>query len=122
MSYQIGIDVGSTTLKTVVLDDKGHIVEKSYQRHFSKVREMTLRHLASLEPLLGEHSLKVAVTGSAGLGIAKDSELEFVQEVFATAGAVRRTDERGAHHRAGHLRDGPPQAGTMPGERARAGD
>jgi predicted CoA-substrate-specific enzyme activase len=91
MSYQIGIDVGSTTLKTVVLDDKGHIVEKSYQRHFSKVREMTLRHLASLEPLLGEHSLKVAVTGSAGLGIAKDSELEFVQEVFATAGAVRRT-------------------------------
>ncbi len=83
--------MGSTTLKTVVLDDRGHIVEKSYQRHFSKVREMTLRHLASLEPLLREHSLKVAVTGSAGLGIARDSELEFVQEVFATAGAVRRT-------------------------------
>jgi len=91
MSYKVGIDVGSTTLKTVVLGDEGQIIEKSYQRHFSKVREMTVEHLKSLEHLLRGHPLKVAVTGSAGLGIAKNSGLEFVQEVFATAGAVRRT-------------------------------
>jgi len=94
MSYKVGIDVGSTTLKTVVLGDEGQIIEKSYQRHFSKVREMTVEHLKSLEHLLRGHPLKVAVTGSAGLGIAKNSGLEFVQEVFATAGAVRRTIHR----------------------------
>ncbi len=91
MSYQLGIDVGSTTLKTVVLNDTGQIIEKSYQRHFSKVREMTLSHIQSLERILQGHPLKVAITGSAGLGIAKNSDIAFVQEVFATAGAVNRT-------------------------------
>lgn len=91
MSYKIGIDVGSTTLKTVVLNENNAIIEKSYQRHFSKVREMTLQHLTNLKPLLAGKELQVAVTGSAGMGIASTAHLEFVQEVFATAGAVRRT-------------------------------
>ena len=90
MSYKLGIDVGSTTLKTVVLNDDDKIIEKSYQRHFSKVREMTLEHISGLSSLLRGHELKVAVTGSAGLGISKNARLEFVQEVFATAGAVKR--------------------------------
>ncbi|WRS27449.1 acyl-CoA dehydratase activase [Oscillospiraceae bacterium MB08-C2-2] len=90
MYYTLGIDVGSTTLKTVVLNEKNEIVEKSYQRHFSKVREMTVEHLHSLSELLEGKALKVAVTGSAGLGIAKSCGLEFVQEVFAAAGAVRQ--------------------------------
>jgi len=47
--YKIGIDVGSTTLKTVILNEKDEIIEKSYQRHFSKVREMTLEHFKSLK-------------------------------------------------------------------------
>ena len=91
MSYKLGIDMGSTTLKTVLLNDDDKIIEKSYQRHFSKVREAAVSHIKSLELLLRGHPLKVAVTGSAGLGIAKAAGLEFVQEVFATTGAVRRT-------------------------------
>ncbi|MDR2932070.1 MAG: 2-hydroxyglutaryl-CoA dehydratase, partial [Oscillospiraceae bacterium] len=91
MSYKVGIDVGSTTLKTVVLSDDNKIIEKSYARHFSKVREKTVEHLKSLDKILRGHPLKVSVTGSAGLGIAKNSGIEFVQEVFATAGAVNRT-------------------------------
>ncbi|MCL2856676.1 MAG: acyl-CoA dehydratase activase [Oscillospiraceae bacterium] len=90
MIYKVGIDVGSTTLKTVVLDENDQIVEKSYKRHMSKVRETTLEHLESLGHILQGHQLKVAVTGSAGLGISKEYGLGFVQEVFATAGAVRR--------------------------------
>lgn len=90
MIYKVGIDVGSTTLKTVVLNEDNNIIEKSYQRHFSKVREAAVDHLKELAPLLQGHSLKVAITGSAGLGIAKAADIEFVQEVFATAGAVRR--------------------------------
>jgi len=90
MIYKVGIDVGSTTLKTVVLGEDGQILEKSYKRHMSKVREATLEHLESLSHILQGHRLKVAVTGSAGLGVAKEYGLDFVQEVFATAGAVRR--------------------------------
>ena len=52
LHYKIGIDVGSTTLKTVILNEKNEIIEKSYQRHFSKVREMTLNHFKSLKEIL----------------------------------------------------------------------
>lgn len=90
MYYKIGIDVGSTTLKTVILNEKDEIVEKSYQRHFSKVREMTLEHFKSLKDLLNGKKFKLAITGSAGLGISKDYGIPFVQEVFSTAGAVKK--------------------------------
>lgn len=90
LTYKIGIDVGSTTLKTVILNEKNEIIEKSYQRHFSRVREITLEHLTSLASLLEGKVCKLAITGSAGLGIAKDCNLPFVQEVFSTAGAVQR--------------------------------
>ena len=88
MSYFIGIDIGSTTVKVVVTDEKHNILFKSYDRHLSKVREKTEEVLRSIA---GEYSGKdvcVAVTGSAGLGVAKACGLDFVQEVFATAGAV----------------------------------
>jgi len=88
--YKIGIDVGSTTLKTVILNEKDEIIEKSYQRHFSKVREMTLEHFKSLKDLLNGKKFKLAITGSAGLGISKDYGIPFVQEVFSTAGAVKK--------------------------------
>ena len=90
MYYKIGIDVGSTTLKTVILNEKDEIIEKSYQRHFSKVREMTLEHFKSLKDLLNGKKFKLAITGSAGLGISKDYGIPFVQEVFSTAGAVKK--------------------------------
>ena len=89
MFYTVGIDVGSTTLKTVVLNEKNQILEKSYQRHFSQVRESAAAQWQTLEPLLRGHRIKVAITGSAGLGIAKNAEIDFVQEVFATSNAVR---------------------------------
>jgi len=90
MSYAIGIDVGSTTMKTVVLDSNGKIIEKSYQRHLSRVREVTAEHIKSLAHILDGQMLKVSVTGSAGLGVADIAELSFVQEVFAAAGAVNK--------------------------------
>jgi len=88
--YSLGIDVGSTTLKTVILDENDTIVEKSYQRHLSKVRETTLEHIKSLEHILRGTAVRVAVTGSAGMGMAESGGLTFVQEVFATADAVAR--------------------------------
>ncbi|MFT9055817.1 MAG: acyl-CoA dehydratase activase-related protein [Ethanoligenens sp.] len=90
MSYSIGIDIGSTTVKVVVLDEKQEIVFQSYERHFSRVREKTAEVLASIADTYSGHDVHIAVTGSAGLGVAKACGLEFVQEVFATAGAVEQ--------------------------------
>lgn len=90
MSYKLGIDVGSTTLKAVVLDDHDDIVYKSYERHKSKVREMSVAKVEELRSLLEGHEITLAITGSAGLGIANDSGFSFVQEVFASAQAVKK--------------------------------
>lgn len=90
MSYKLGLDIGSTTIKAVVLDDEDNIIYKSYERHKSKVRELALKKILDLKQLLDGHDCKFAITGSAGLGVAKETKTEFVQEVFATAGAVKK--------------------------------
>ena len=73
MTYKLGIDVGSTTLKAVVLNDQDEIVYKSYERHKSKVREMSVSKLKELHELLQGQRIALAITGSAGLGIADDA-------------------------------------------------
>jgi predicted CoA-substrate-specific enzyme activase len=88
MKYFIGIDIGSTTVKVVVTDEQRNILFKSYDRHLSKVREKTDEVLRSIAPQFGGKDVSVAITGSAGLGVSKACGIDFVQEVFATAGAV----------------------------------
>lgn len=88
MDYYIGIDIGSTTVKVVVLDEHFNILFKSYERHMSKVREKAVEMLSRVTEDYTGKKIHVAITGSAGLGVAEASKIDFVQEVFATAGAV----------------------------------
>ena len=88
MSLRIGIDIGSTTVKVVVLDEANTLLFRSYQRHFSKVREKACEILTSIAPQFSGQDIKLVITGSAGLGVAKASGVDFVQEVYATAAAV----------------------------------
>ena len=74
----LGIDIGSTTAK-VVLQQNGTITYQCYERHFSQVRTKTLEILERLKDLIGDQPLKVAISGSAGLGLAKAAEIPFVQ-------------------------------------------
>ena len=87
MSVYLGIDIGSTTVKLVAVKD-GEIVYKRYERHFSKVREKACEMLEDARGTIGGETLRAAITGSAGLGVAKASGVDFVQEVFATRKAV----------------------------------
>ena len=89
MLYSLGIDVGSTTVKVVLLADGKPIFEK-YERHYAAVREKTDAILCEVEPLLGGAPFTVAISGSAGLGLAEESGLAFVQEVYATSRVVER--------------------------------
>ena len=85
----VGIDLGSTTAKLVVIKD-GEVVYHCYERHFAKVRTKVLELLRRVRGLFGtDAEIRCAVSGSAGLGMAKAAGLPFVQEVFATGEAVR---------------------------------
>ena len=89
MSLRIGIDIGSTTVKVVVLDEQNKLLFRSYERHYSKTRERACETLHSIEDMLKGQEVRLVITGSAGLGVAKASNIDFVQEVYATAAAVR---------------------------------
>lgn len=86
--YNVGVDIGSTTVKVVVLDEHLHILYKRYERHHSKVREKTLELLSGARELFSDKKMRVALAGSAGLSVAQITGLPFVQEVFATKIAV----------------------------------
>ena len=88
MNLRIGIDIGSTTVKVVVLDEQNNLLFRSYERHFSKVREKTCEILERIKDKLLGHQVRMVITGSAGLGVSKASGIDFVQEVYATAAAV----------------------------------
>ena len=88
MSLRIGIDIGSTTVKVVVLDEQNKLLFRSYERHYSKTRERACETLRSISGMLAGRQVKMVITGSAGLGVANASGIDFVQEVYATAAAV----------------------------------
>ena len=88
---QIGLDVGSTTVKAVVLNAEKEIVFSRYQRHFSQIVEKTHALLTEISALLPEgEPVSLAISGSAGMGLADACEIPFVQEVYATRLAVSR--------------------------------
>ncbi|MBQ8605092.1 MAG: 2-hydroxyacyl-CoA dehydratase [Oscillospiraceae bacterium] len=90
MKIRVGIDIGSTTVKVVILDKDDNVLYQSYERHFAKVREKAAEQLKKAADFLKGNPLTVAITGSAGLGVAKAADIPFVQEVYATAAAVNR--------------------------------
>ena len=83
----LGIDIGSTTVKLTLLEGEKTIVQR-YERHRSQVWEATLRLLDEEQAALSQAPFGVAITGSAGMGLAQAAQLPFVQEVYATAEAV----------------------------------
>jgi len=85
----LGIDVGSTTVKTVILNENNEILSKSYERHLAKPKELVLAKLVALKQTCTEDKICVAITGSAGMGLAKSCGIPFVQEVFATSLGVK---------------------------------
>ena len=85
----LGIDVGSTTVKTVITDNDGNILYSKYQRHLSKVKETVTDQLKIIQADYPEDQFSVCMTGSAGLGLANSAGIPFVQEVHAAFLAVK---------------------------------
>ncbi|MCH5165558.1 MAG: 2-hydroxyacyl-CoA dehydratase [Clostridiales bacterium] len=86
--YRIGLDIGSTTIKTAVLDENNTLVHSSYERHNSDVRA-TLYNV--LKNLLKDYDVfTITVTGSGGISVSEWLDIPFVQEVIAGVEAIKR--------------------------------
>ncbi|MCD8181932.1 MAG: acyl-CoA dehydratase activase-related protein [Bacteroides sp.] len=88
--FRIGIDIGSTTAKLVVLDEFDNSIFSKYERHSAKAKETVLSFLKELLPSIGDKEVSVGITGSIGMGISERCSLRFVQEVVAAAKAIQR--------------------------------
>ena len=85
---RLGLDLGSTTVKCVVLDEEGNIVFSKYERHMSRISSVCSDLLSQVADAFPDEKMLTAISGSAGMGIAGDMHLPFVQEVYATRTAV----------------------------------
>ena len=88
---RVGLDVGSTTLKCVVLDENDTILYQSYERHYALIDQKVaglLRQLRDRFPT--ENRVRISVSGSAGMGFAGQNGIPFLQEVYATRTAINR--------------------------------
>ncbi len=86
---RLGIDIGSTTIKFILFSNENEILYSNYERHFSKINEKFLETLEDIHKNYpNEKSLNIAITGSAGMGIADTLGVGFVQEVYATKVAI----------------------------------
>ncbi len=87
---KLGIDVGSTTLKCAVLDENGALLYSEYMRHYSRIAENLGQMLGRLAERFPGEEPALSLSGSAGMGLADELGLPFVQEVYAERVAVRR--------------------------------
>jgi len=91
--FMVGLDVGSTTVKAVVVDAASdQVLWQDYQRHETKQPEKTLEFLKRMEAEVGidRHNTRMFLTGSGGGGIADQIGAKFVQEVTAVSLAVEK--------------------------------
>ena len=84
-TLRIGLDIGSTTIKCVVLDSDDKIVYSCYDRHYSLISQKTRELLTRLDQDIAHGAdVRLSISGSAGMGLALGSRIPFVQEVYAT--------------------------------------
>ncbi len=86
----IGLDVGSTTVKLVVMNENLEIIYTSYERHFSDTKNTVCE---CLEKLINEYpncDFKIVLTGSGAMFVSKLLDLHFIQEVISCKRATEK--------------------------------
>ncbi len=89
MMNQLGIDIGSTTVKIVITNDTGNIVFSDYERHFANIQETLAGLMKKAMEELGDIPVSPVITGSGGLTISKHLDIPFVQEVVAVSTSLQ---------------------------------
>ena len=88
-TYRAGIDIGSTTVKLVILDDDGTLLFGQYRRHHAHTQETLKSLLMEAKQQLGDCCLRLRITGSGAINLGKALDIGFVQEVVAVATALK---------------------------------
>lgn len=84
----VGVDVGSTTIKLVFLNERSEIIFSRYERHYSDVKNTLIKFLRESYTILEDRPIKPVITGSGAIGIAGIIGVKFVQEVICCTEAV----------------------------------
>ncbi|MDR1652368.1 MAG: acyl-CoA dehydratase activase [Prevotellaceae bacterium] len=88
--YKTGIDIGSTTLKIIVLGQDNSVVYRNYVRHKAGIGAVFLSEIDAAVSLFPDAEFRINITGSAGMGVAERMQIPFVQEVIAAIEVTRR--------------------------------
>ncbi len=92
-TLKMGVDIGSTTIKMIVINEDEKLLYKTYRRHFSEIKNSFIDCLEDCKNTIEkfeEYKLNAAVSGSGGMGLAEKLDVEFIQEVVASTKAVQR--------------------------------
>lgn len=89
---KLGLDIGSTTIKCVILGEQNEIIFSSYERHLSRIAEMAASYFRRIAEQIGDPEMYITISGSAGMGLAEALGIPFAQEVYSTRAAVSRLD------------------------------
>ena len=89
MKTRLGIDIGSTTVKVIIIDEKHHILFSDYKRHFANIQGTLATLLKDAKEQLGNITLLPTVTGSGGLAISDYLHIPFCQEVVCVSTALQ---------------------------------
>ena len=89
-TYNLGVDIGSTTMKVAVIDDNNNLLFSDYRRHNANIRQTARHIIGAMYAHLGSCSFRVMITGSVGMGYAERLGFNFAQEVVAAAEVVKQ--------------------------------
>ncbi|RDY24226.1 2-hydroxyglutaryl-CoA dehydratase [Romboutsia maritimum] len=85
--FNIGVDIGSTTVKVAVLKDD-NILYTEYKRHYSDVKKSVKEVLNNVYNKLGDITITIVITGSGGIDISRKLGVKFIQEVISSTKAI----------------------------------
>ena len=88
---KLGIDIGSTSLKGIILNQENQVIYRRYTRHHASIIPVLLDLLEDATPLIGDESIQIMFTGSIGMGISERLHLPFTQEVVSSIQYIRDT-------------------------------
>jgi len=83
----VGLDIGSTTVKIVVMENK-QVIYNSYERHFSDTKNTVCKVLDNLLSMYPNNTFTITLTGSGSMSVSTWADIPFVQEVIACKTSV----------------------------------
>ena len=86
--FKLGIDIGSTTVKVALMNERDEILFSDYERHFANIQETLSGLLAKAREITGPITIHPVITGSGGLTLANHLNVPFCQEVVAVSTAL----------------------------------